>query len=82
MEWTSILFSRAVAREAEHPSSTQAMACNLEHENEADRSWPVSLVFLFKIISTSKMSKSKILFYACVDERYSISLTIAWKKQT
>ena len=40
------------------------------------------LVFVFKIISTFIGQKTKILFYACVEERCSASLTVAREKQT
>ena len=50
---------------------------NLKHENEADRLWPLSLVFVFKIISTLVGENTK-----CVDEGCSASPTIAYEKQT
>ena len=49
---------------------------NLKHENEAKG--PLSLVFVFNIIFRFIRSKSKILFYACVDEGCSASLTIVY----
>ena len=55
---------------------------DVKHENEAEGPWPLRLVFVFKIIFTFRWSKSKILFYACVEEGCSASLTIVYEKQT
>ena len=55
---------------------------NLKHENEAEEPWPVSIVFRVYAFFHIYWSKSKILFYAWVDEGCSASPTIAYEKQT
>ena len=54
---------------------------NPKHENEAEGPWPVTLVFVFKIISTFIGQNPK-FFHACVEEGCSASLAIAREKQT
>ena len=46
-----------------------------------DEPWPLSLVFVFKLIFTFN-SQNPTFFYACVEEGYSAPLTIAHEKQT
>jgi hypothetical protein len=50
----------------------------LKHENEAG---PLSLVFVFKLISILNSQNPK-FFYACVEEGCSSPLTTAREKQT
>ena len=49
---------------------------NLKHENEAEYPWLLSLVFVFKIVSTF-ISQNPKLFYACVEEGCFVYLKIA-----
>jgi hypothetical protein len=43
--------------------------------------WPLSLVFVFKLISTF-IGQNQKLFLSCVEEQCSAPLTIAREKQT
>ena len=54
------------------------MICVSNH----DRTWPLSLVFVVKIISTFIGQNPKFFFMHVLIEGYSASLTAAYEKQT
>ena len=62
-----------MVREAEHPSSTHACVNNLKHESEAKKPSLISLVFVFKIISTF-ISKNPKFFFMHVLKKHVLLL--------